>query len=243
VFNPHANPDSKSFVFDKMERGKWYKVKLNNNSKKGDEFYNFSFSSVSSFDAETDVVEPLSIDDIKAYFIDRYRKLGELKDWHESNASMGDDGVSSNNYDVVLTEGIVQSIDEADENSFSHKITIDDAESLGLDDDDITIWYDKNFSIDFSVYSRVLVFGTTKRKEKQDYATEEYTGEMGSVSLTGLGFIVIDSEEPDNVESEVAGDEEEYAEIEESEEDEEINEDEEDEEGDDSSSETDEEWG
>jgi hypothetical protein len=228
VFNPWAKPDHENFIFNKFKRNTWYKIKLNNISKKNDEMYDLQFINESNFEIESDELEELSIDDIKAYYHERTRSLAELEDWHESNPTYSDDGTSTSNYDTLLVEGNVQLIDLAKEDNNSHRLTIDD-ESLGLGDGnnvprEITIWYDKHLPpIDFGVYSRVMLFCTTKRTQKKDY-DGMYTGEFGDVQLTGMAFIVLHRTEPDEIEDETAGDSKESVEVKEDESEEEFEE-------------------
>jgi len=214
LFSPFADPTNKQFIGDGFNCGLWYKCKVTNNTKKIEDATKWllNATSLTNWDSEFKDMELLSESDITAYYDENYTTLGGLNDYHEAVCELNEEGNKSYTNHLVVTKGLVIDITIADEDSNSHRITIDDEESLGFGDDDdkdipdsITVWINKENEIDFSINAEILVFGKTSRSMEQDYTTKEYTGYWNSTTISSYGVIVTYTPELD-IENEVAGD-------------------------------------
>jgi len=204
-----ADPTGKSFVGAGFDLGKWYKSKATNKtSKDNEESWELNATTVTKWNLMEDL--ELDLDSIPEHFANFYVPLGELQEYHDSFMEENADGTRQFCNRIVVTEGQVIDIIESD-NDNNHRMLIDD-ESLGFGDDDsedilesVNCWINPNFEFGFGKYSTVIMFGKTSASLKKDMATNEVLDEMGRPSIQVSGIIVKDLVEPEDIEDESGG--------------------------------------
>jgi len=214
--NQTADPTSQVYKGIGFNFGNWYKIKLNNRTKKeNEESWELNVSTASKWED----YEELDFDksQLKEYFVDYYAPLSDIEEYHDTYAENNATGTKQFNKRIIVTEGEVVDIIISEDPNNSNRILIDD-ESLGLADeegniiDSVNCWANSNVKLNFGKFSRIMVIGNTSRGLKKDLATGETLNEWGNVSISVLGITVIDLVEPDP-EDENGGDGE-YEEVE-----------------------------
>ena len=140
--------------------------------------------------------------------------LGELQEYHDNFKEISDNGKKEICKRLCVTTGQVIDIVPSDSDN-SHRMTIDD-ESLGFGSEDdeeildsITCWVDNKYQFEFGRQSRIMVFGSTSAGLKKDLATNEFTDEFAAPSIGVQGIVVLELVEPEDIEDESGGTEDE----------------------------------
>jgi hypothetical protein len=203
-----ANPTGKNFFGAGFDIGKCYKVKLTNRTPEDNETeWILNATTVSQWE-EFDGLT-VELEEIPDYYTDFYCELNELNEYHESFASMNDDGTRSFSRRLVVTRGQAIDIILSDDPSNSHRLLLDD-ESLGFGaegeeiPDSVTCWIPNDYEFQFGKYSEIYEFGTTNRSMKKDLSSDEYLDdEWNMTSIAIQGILVIDNVEPEDVDTEI----------------------------------------
>lgn len=157
-------------------------------------------------------------EEIPLMFEAYYCELGDLEDYHESFCKINSKGTASNCNRLVVTEGTVINMAEATEEGKNHMIRIDD-ESLESgeieynDDgsvkvaDSPTVWAaPQSTDMQFTLFSRILVFGNTRRTLKKD-ADDNLLDEWDTVSINANRVMVLYLADPEDIEEDAPADE------------------------------------
>jgi len=223
-----CDPNHEKYILKDVQLGEWYDSKLINKTP-GDvsDMYTLNTASQTKLVLADGIdIEP---EDLSSYYDAFYAEFNKIEEYHNEFANFAKNKDKTENENkttsnrICMTKAIVIDIVPPEEEDGNTRILLDrilkKGEVVDFDDeaDSLTCWYGITKKVPFGKSSLIYAFGKTTQERQKDLATELYTDEWRSVSMSLKGFSIIKLVEPENIEDEEAGDYEEDVEVDEDE--------------------------
>ena len=166
-------------------------------SKDEDSNFVLNGSKITRFNFNPEINLPMKNDLVDIEFlcnkICKPVKLADITEWHENNRT--------DNNEFICFEGFVNDINPIPSKYGSIKINLIDPDMPfnTEEQNSIAIWYPASLPLNFNFSARVLVFGTTSRRnkiERQDDGSWKILDEPGEVTINATGIYPCDGIEP-----------------------------------------------